>query len=160
MTRIWGLGASVLGIVALLVSTTACEKKNEAPDIWTEPPRAQTGLARSWVGSHVNEVVLIQITQDGTSITGTLNGTELEANGHLDVNQGAFTGTVQNGAITLTFAAGLGTQQSISGTVTSSDMVLNAPSRSGSMETYTLHPGTVDEYNTQVAQLRGVETSG
>ncbi|MET9517449.1 hypothetical protein [Streptomyces sp. NPDC002994] len=136
------------------MSATACGQDDGAPQIWTEPPRTHSDtLPRSWVGGASDEVVLIQITQDGTKITGTLNGTELEGNGRLDVDQGAFTGTTQNGAITLLFETGLGTQRSISGTVTSTEMVLNHATKSGGMETYTLRPGTIDEYNARVADL-------
>ncbi|MCM2386964.1 hypothetical protein [Streptomyces albipurpureus] len=153
MTNSLGRGAMAIGVSALLASVLGCGRDAESPPIWTEP-KALNSLTRSWVGGTATEVLLIQITQDGAELTGTLNSTELKASSRLDVDQAAFTGTTRSGSITLTFAAGLGIQQSISGTVSEDSMVLNVPNRSGSMESYALKPGSIEQYNTRVADLQ------
>lgn len=158
MTQRWGRRVGAIGASVLLASLVGCGSDEGSPPIWTEPKASNT-LTRSWVGGNATEVLLIQITQDGTKLTGTINSTELKAGSRLDTDQAAFTGTTRNGAITLVFAAGLGIEQSVSGTVSDSSMVLNAPTSSGSMESYALKPGSVEQYNTRVADLQAQATT-
>jgi len=60
---------------------------------------------------------------------------------------------VQDSAITLSFPGGFGTVTNISGTLTDSTMTLQIPQDDGTVAAIELRPGTVDDYNRDVAAL-------
>jgi hypothetical protein len=111
--------------------------------------------SKAWVGQTSTTVIMVQMTRADHALTGTLDETSLSGEGATDVKPDhlAFTGTVQDHAITLSFPGGFGTVTNIAGTLTDSAMTLQTPQGDGSVAAIELHPGTVDDYNSDVAAL-------
>jgi hypothetical protein len=113
------------------------------------------GTPHVWVGSSSDSAVLVQLTRQDSSLTGTIDESSAEDDAptvkptHLQ-----FTGTVSGTALTLTFTGPLGSQAALSGTLTSDDLSLSVPRPDGSVGQVALRPSTVEHYNELVAALQ------
>lgn len=115
--------------------------------------RSATGAPVVWVGSDATDAFMIQLTRQGSALSGTFDDTGLanvEATTTTPLHAG-FTGVLDGTAMTLDF--GLGSR--ISGTLTTDTMTLQWPQTDGSLAALTLKPGTVEGYNHQAAAIRG-----
>jgi hypothetical protein len=108
-----------------------------------------------WVGKTPTSAVMVQLTRVENSLTGALDETSVDGETGTSVEPVhlAFTGIVQDDAITLSFPGGLGTFTNLSGTMTRSTMTLQVPQDDGSVAALELRPGSVDDYNSNVAAL-------
>jgi hypothetical protein len=114
------------------------------------------GMPHVWVGANDTSALMIQLTQQGNTLSGTLDETSLDNRGSTAVTpvHAAFTGTIDGSAITLNFPQGFGFTTSLSGTLSGDTMTLNAPQSSGSVVSLTLTPASVDTYNRRAAAVQ------
>jgi len=119
------------------------------------PPPAPGQWPRTWVSYTAGQGAwLVQWAQSGgTHLAGqvlisSLSGTQVST------QSGAFTGTVSEGAVELTFPQGLGTVMTLTGSVTDRRLTLNGVFN-GSPGTAILVPSTVAAYDTDVQALKG-----
>lgn len=119
-------------------------------------PRAASrgDIQHVWVGEDATSVVMIQVTRQGNSLTGTFDEAGLATAGAVTVTpvHTAFTGTVDGTALTLTFPGGL--DSTISGRLSGDQMILQAPQNDGSIAAIKLRPSSVDAYNLRVAGVQ------
>ncbi|WP_199509685.1 hypothetical protein [Nucisporomicrobium flavum] len=111
--------------------------------------------AKAWVGKTSTSAFMIQMTRADHALTGTLDEASIGGAGETDVKPEhlAFTGTVQEHAMTLSFPLGFGAVTTIAGTLTESAMTLQIPQDDGTVAAVELRPGTVGDYNSDVAAL-------
>jgi hypothetical protein len=136
--------AVVLGLVLLAMSGCA------------NPLAKESAAGKAWVGTSSTSTVMVQMTRTDQTLTGTLDSTSVDGGAGTSVQPThlAFTGTVQDNAITLSFPGGLGTVTTFTGTLTPSVLTLQIPQEDGSVAPIELRPGTLDDYNEAVAGLR------
>lgn len=117
---------------------------------------SRSGIPHVWVGEDATSVFMIQVTRQGNSLTGTFDEAGLDTAGSVTVTpvHAAFTGTVDGTALTLTFPGGLGFDTTISGSLSSDQMILQAPQSDGSIAAVKLRPSSVDAYNRRVAGVQ------
>ena len=120
-----------------------------------------SGIAHTWVAGSESDAVLLQLTENGKLVSGTIDATELQSPSatRAQPEHAAFTGTLDGTALTLTFAEGFGFATSLAGTLGGSTLSLQIPQSDGSMTPIDLHPGTVSDYNQDVAALQGTASS-
>ncbi|MEU8820654.1 hypothetical protein [Actinoplanes sp. NPDC048796] len=112
------------------------------------------GTPHTWVGGDAGTAVMVQLTRQGSSLTGTVDQSTFEDESTVKPAHVQFTGTLSGTALTLTFTGPLGSQTSLSGTLTKDDLSLSVPRSDGSVGQVVLRPSTVDHYNDLVAGLR------
>ena len=96
--------------------------------------------------------IYIQLTVNGTSLSGTLDDTSL-ANTTTGSTHGSFTGTESGSSLTLAFDEGLGVVTNISGSTDGSNLVLEFPQSNGALIATTFLPSNSAAYNVAVAAL-------
>lgn len=103
-----------------------------------------------YVGTDYNSASMLNISRgpDGT-LTGTMNElTEGESPGAL-----AMTVVVSGTEITLNLKGALASETALTGTIKGDQLHIQVPQPDGTIEDYVFGPGTVDEYNSDVAAL-------
>jgi hypothetical protein len=118
------------------------------------PPAA--GTSHVWVGGDATSAVMVQLTRQDNSLTGTFDEAGLDGveSARVKPVHVAFTGTVDGTALTLTLSGGLGFATTVSGSLSGDEMILQAPQGDGSIAAVTLRPSSVDAYNRQVAGVQ------
>jgi hypothetical protein len=125
------------------------------------PNLAGQGLS-GWMAHFTNGVRFIQWVENGAALTGTSSWVLTSTNDPTKLEQGSdpFTGTVSGDSVILTFSGGVSGAGAWAGTLTSDTLTLSFATSDGSMEVDTYQPGTIDDYNAAVAQVKaGVQQS-
>ncbi len=112
------------------------------------------GLARVWVGSDSADAYMIQVTRQGAALSGTYDATWLATSTQATSVHAAFSGVIDGNAITLSFPEGLGFVSNVSGTVSTTSMVLQMAQTDGTVSPLSLKPSTIDDFNRRVASVR------
>jgi hypothetical protein len=111
-----------------------------------------TGLPHSWIQAGSDWTTFIQWTAaSGGHVSGQLEGVTLDGQSTKS-QSAAFTGTISNGSISLTFPEGLGAITTLTGTVTSDQLKLNGSASSGP-QTYDFKPGGVALFHKEASRL-------
>jgi hypothetical protein len=118
----------------------------------TSRPSGRPSL-NGWLYTDHSTAMFIQWTRAGNGVTGSLATASISgpAATTVDTNNAAFTGSINHGSVTLTFALGLG---AANGQLSKNELVLSFPASTGGLNEATFHPSTVDAYNTAVAGLQ------
>jgi hypothetical protein len=117
-------------------------------------PLAKGEIPHVWVGGTAEDVYMIQVTRQGTSLSGTYDATWLATPTQPNSVHAAFSGVIDGTAITLTFPQGLGFVSNIAGTISTIGMTVQTPQADGSIATLTLKPSTVYDYNQRITSLQ------
>lgn len=138
-------------VVALAVATTAACSNGSAT------ARTASGITPTWIYADNTGAMLISLTRTGNTLTGTADNAGIGNGNATQVSPThlSITGTIDGTAITLTIPGNiLGSSETITGTMDTTTMVLRFPWPGGSIQTLTFHPGTVDDYNRDVAAFQ------
>lgn len=103
-----------------------------------------------YVGTDYNSVMMLNLTDNGHGqYSGSMNGKD---QGQAPVTATA-TATVTGSKVTLVVSGAFSSQATTTGTIQGRELHLQVPQANGTIEDYVLHPGTVDEYNTDITNL-------
>jgi len=110
----------------------------------------------SYVDRASNGGVLIQWTRSGDNVSGTLSEAYIDRSDptQLKTESDSFQGTINGSSITLTFNQGLGITTNWNGTLNGKNLTLSYTGSDGTVQTLQFTPGTIDDYNSQVALTR------
>lgn len=139
-------------VIALVVANTAACSNGSAT------ARTASGITPTWIYADNTGAMLISLTRTGDTLTGTEDNAGI---GNGDATQVSpthlsLTGTIDGTAVTLTIRGSIfGGSETVSGTMDATTMVLRFPWPGGSIQTLTFHPGTVADYNRDVAAFQG-----
>ena len=140
-------GATKLILVALALALTlpACGRRD----------------ANEWIADASDGAVFIQWTRSDDSLTGTLVVARVEESREgddvsyeVDTETAAFTGVVSGENVTLTLQQGFGFTSNWNGTLAGDELTLTFPTHDGPLTTLRFRPGSRDDYNAVVAELR------
>lgn len=138
-------------VAALVVATTAACSNGSAT------ARTASGITPTWIYADNTGAMLISLTRTGNTLTGTEDNAGIGNGNATQVfpTHLSLTGTIDGTAITLTIPGSiLGGSETITGTMDTETMVLRFPWPGGSIQSLTFHPGTVDDYNRDIAAFQ------
>lgn len=118
------------------------------------------GLPSEWVAANDDLAIYLAWTAtetgDGTdNLAGTIHEASL-LGGQVSASEVAFTGVRSDANVTLTVDQWLGSSTSITGTVTSDQLILRLPNPDGGLSETILVPGSINDHNANVAILQDV----
>lgn len=159
-------------VITLMVVATGCKMKDEEPtanqaaitkiqqptnastpteELINDADMKQTGFFASNEGS----AMFIQWTELDNKLTGQLINTFVNASSDplkMDNQNASFSGIHNGNSISLTFDG----DKTLTGTIENNRLILVFPSNDGTLESFVLIPGTVNEYNQAVTTIQAM----
>jgi hypothetical protein len=115
----------------------------------------------SFIGRASNAVILIQWTQNGSKLSGSMQEALLQGSAgqeQASSQSQAFTGTVNGSSVTLSLNEGLGSVSNLTGTLSGSDLDLSLPAQDGGVTTVDMRPGGPSAFNSDLSKLKDEAT--
>lgn len=151
---------SAVGLVVILFSgcggdTTTSATTTASPAATSPVPPAAETQTNTWVASDPSTALLVRWTEspDGT-VTGVVQQAEVTSRDNVESTNLSFDGIRQGDGVTLTVDYGLGSEVTVLGEVSGSQLTLFWPSEAGTLDPVTLQLGSIGDYNNTVAALK------
>jgi hypothetical protein len=111
----------------------------------------------SFVGEASNAAILIQWTQNGSKLSGSMQEALLQGTGtqeQASSQSQAFTGTLNGSSVTLSLNQGLGSVSNLTGTLRGADLDLDLPAQGGGVTTVEMASGGPSRFDADLSKLK------
>ncbi|WP_052207226.1 hypothetical protein [Sinomonas humi] len=152
---------SLVAPIALLALATAaltgCSPSSTTSGASSPTQNAADNSVGGWVGTAQGAAMFLQWTRNGDNVTGSLVETNIQSSDTTKTQNynDSFTGTISGSSATLTFSGVLGATSNLSASLQGGNIIMSFPQSNGTIDTVTMTPGSVAQYNEDVSSLNG-----